>query len=110
VAAVVDWEMATLGDPELDLASLWVSDQRAQAEAGGALEGTPNAEELVAMYEAASGERVRSFHYAQVFATFWRGAVQLKVLRRMRAQGASLPDELFSDGLPQRMLRRLLGR
>jgi aminoglycoside phosphotransferase (APT) family kinase protein len=109
VAAVVDWEMASLGDPELDLASLLISDQRAQADAGGALEGTPGEGELVAMYEAASGERVRSFHYAQVFAAFWRGAVQTKFMRRMRAQGADLPDSVFTDSLPVRTLRRLLG-
>jgi aminoglycoside phosphotransferase (APT) family kinase protein len=109
VAALVDWEMATLGDPELDLASLLVSDRRAQAEAGGPLEGTPGEAELVAMYEAASGERVRAFHYAKVFATFWRGAVQTKVMRRMRAQGANIPAPLITDSLPVRALRELLG-
>jgi aminoglycoside phosphotransferase (APT) family kinase protein len=109
VAALVDWEMATLGDPELDLASLLISDQRAQAEAGGALDGTPDERELVAMYEAASGERVRNFQYAKVFATFWRGAVQIKYMRRMRAQGADIPDAMFSDSLPVRTLRSLLG-
>jgi len=108
VAALVDWEMATLGDPELDLASLLVSDRRAQSEASGALEGTPDEAELVAMYEAASGERVRSFHYAKVFATFWRGAVQTKYMRRMRAQGASIPESLITDSLPVRALRELL--
>jgi len=109
VAALVDWEMATLGDPELDLASLLVSDRRAQSEAGSALEGTPSEAELVAMYEAASGERVRAFHYAKVFATFWRGAVQTKYMRRMRAQGADIPESLITDSLPVRALRELLG-
>jgi aminoglycoside phosphotransferase (APT) family kinase protein len=109
VAALVDWEMATLGDPELDLASLWFSDQRAQEEAGGALDGTPDEAELVAMYEAASAERVGNFHYAQIFATFWRGAVQTKFMRRMRAEGAQIPDAPSSDSLPVRTLRRLLG-
>ena len=70
---------------------------------------TPGEADLVALYEAASGERVRNFHYAQVFATFWRGAVQTKFLRRMRAQGAQLPDALLTDSLPVRTLRRLLG-
>jgi aminoglycoside phosphotransferase (APT) family kinase protein len=109
VAAIVDWEMATLGDPEFDLASLLISDQRAQAEADGPLEGTPDEQELLAMYEAASGERVRNFHYAKVFATFWRGAVQTKYLRRMRAHGANIPDAMLADSLPVRTLRQLLG-
>jgi aminoglycoside phosphotransferase (APT) family kinase protein len=109
VAALVDWEMATLGDPMFDLASLLVSDSRAQSEAGRALDGTPGEAELVAMYEAASGARVRELHYARVFATFWRGAVQTKFMRRMRAQGANIPESLITDSLPVRALRDLLG-
>ena len=108
VAALVDWEMATLGDPELDLASLLISDLRAREDAGQGLDGTPAEAELVAMYEAASGERVRNLHYALVFAAFWRGAVQLKFMRRLRAQGADLPDSMFTESLPVRTLRRLL--
>jgi aminoglycoside phosphotransferase (APT) family kinase protein len=109
VAALVDWEMATLGDPEMDLASLSISDLRAQEDAGQVLDGTPDEAELVAMYEAASGERVRNFHYALVFAAFWRGAVQMKFMRRMRANGAELPESAFTESLPVRTLRRLLG-
>jgi aminoglycoside phosphotransferase (APT) family kinase protein len=108
VAAIVDWEMATVGDPEMDLASLLISDERAQEDAGECLDGTPDARTLVAMYESASGERVRNFHYAQVFATFWRGCVQLKEMRSMRAQGMDIPEAMLTESLPVRTLRRLL--
>ena len=108
ISAVVDWEMATVGDPEMDLASLLVSDARAQEDAGERLEGTPDESELVEAYEEASGETVRNFHYAKVFATFWRGCVQLKVMRSMRAQGFEIPDALLTESLPVRTLRRLL--
>jgi aminoglycoside phosphotransferase (APT) family kinase protein len=108
VAAVVDWEMATIGDPEMDLASLLISDERAREDAGECLDGTPDEHALIGMYEAATGERVRNFRYAQVFATFWRGCVQLKVMRSMRAQGVALPEEMFTESLPVRTLRRLL--
>ena len=60
------------------------------------------------MYEAASGERVRNLLRAQVFSTFWRGAVTLKVMRRLRAEGADIPDALFEDSPAVRGLRRLL--
>jgi aminoglycoside phosphotransferase (APT) family kinase protein len=110
VGAILDWEMATIGDPEMDLASLHLSDLRAQDGSDGvALEGTPSADELVGMYEKASGRSFRDFHYALVFATFWRGAVQIKVMRQMRAQGTDIPDALFVDNFPVRTLRRLLG-
>ena len=108
VSAVVDWEMATIGDPEMDLASLLVSDERAQEDAGECLDGTPDAQQLVAMYEEASGECVRNLHHALVFATFWRGCVQLKVMRSMRARGVELPEAMFTESLPVRTLRRLL--
>jgi aminoglycoside phosphotransferase (APT) family kinase protein len=109
VAAVIDWEMATIGDPEYDLASLHLSDLRAQDGAEGvALPGTPSAEELIALYERHSGRRVRNFHYAMVFATFWRGSVQIAVMRHMRARGVDIDDALFVDNFPTRTLQGLL--
>ena len=101
--------MASIGDPEMDLASLHLSDLRAQDGAQGvALEGTPSADELVRIYEKASGRSVRDFRYALVFATFWRGAVQIKVMRQMQARGSDIPDALFVDNFPVRTLCRLL--
>ena len=108
VAAVIDWELASIGDPEADLASLRISDLRAQDGAGRCLEGTPSEEELVALYERASGRRLRHFHYQLVFSSFWRGAVALKVMRRMKAQGAEIDDAVFENHFPVRYLRELL--
>jgi aminoglycoside phosphotransferase (APT) family kinase protein len=110
VAAVLDWELATIGDPEADLASLRVSDLRAQDGAGACLDGTPDTEELVALYERASGRRIEHFHWALVYATFWRGAVALKVMRRMKAQGADIDDAMLENHFPVRYLRELLAR
>jgi aminoglycoside phosphotransferase (APT) family kinase protein len=108
VAAVIDWEMAIIGDPEADLASLHLSDLRAQDVAGGAMPGTPTATELVSLYEAASGLRVENFHYNMVFSTFWRGAVQLAVMRQLRRRGVPIEDEMFDDNFPMNHLRELL--
>lgn len=109
VAAVIDWEMATVGDPEADLASLHLSDLRAQDLAGGACPGTPDAQALVALYEQASGRRVENFHYNLVFATFWRGAVQIAVMRQYRRRGVPIDDAMFHDNFPMNQLRKLLG-
>ncbi|MHA7837628.1 MAG: phosphotransferase family protein [bacterium] len=108
VAAILDWELAHIGEPGVDLASLRISDLRAQDTAGRCLEGTPSETELIAAYEEASGVSVRHFHYDMVFATFWRGAVALKVMRRMKAQGADIDDGLFENHFPVRVLRELL--
>jgi aminoglycoside phosphotransferase (APT) family kinase protein len=108
VAAVIDWELATIGNPIADLASLRVSDLRAQEGAGACLEGTPSQEELVELYERASGEAVLDFHYHLVFSAFWRGAVALKVMRRMKAEGAEIDVSLFENHFTVRYLRELM--
>ena len=107
VAAVIDWELASIGDPVADLASLRISDLRAQDGAGTCLEGTPSEEELIGLYEQASGRRLRHFHYFLVFASFWRASVALKVMRRMLAQGAQLDEAAFENHFSFRYLRRL---
>lgn len=110
VAAVLDWELATIGDVGADLASLRVSDLRAQDGAGACLAGTPDEAELVALYEEVSGRPVHHFDYQLIFATFWRGSVALKVMRRMKEQGADIDDSMFENHFPVRYLRELLAR
>ena len=109
VAALLDWEMTRIGDPEMDLPSLHLSDLRAQETAGGVLDGTPCARELVAMYEEASGRRYRNFDYQLVFATFWRGSVALAVMRQMEDAGREIPPDYKLRGFPTRKLCELLG-
>ncbi|MFJ9557507.1 phosphotransferase family protein [Nocardiopsis sp. NPDC101807] len=61
ITAVLDWEMATLGDPLVDLGLMLVY-QRQPVGIGGApatsAEGFPPPEELVAMYAATTGRDV----------------------------------------------------
>jgi len=109
VAALLDWEMTRVGDPEMDLPSLHLSDLRAQETAGGVLEGTPSGRELVAMYEAASGRSYRNFDYQLVFATFWRGSVALAVMRQMEDAGREISPDYKLRGFPTRKLCELLG-
>ena len=110
VAAVIDWELASIGDTGADLASLRVADLRAQDGAGACLEGTPSEDELIELYEQASGLPVQHFHYQLVYSTFWRGSVALKVMTRMRQQGADIDDDAFANHFPVRYLRELLQR
>jgi aminoglycoside phosphotransferase (APT) family kinase protein len=108
VAALLDWEMARIGDPGMDLASLHLSDLRAQESAGGVLDGTPTALELVRMYESASGRPYRNFQYQLVFSTFWRGSVALAVMRQMEDAGQAIAPDYKLRGFPTRKLRELL--
>jgi len=109
VAALLDWEMARTGAPEMDLPSLHLSDLRAQHSAGGVLEGTPMADDLVRMYEEASGRRYRNFHYQLVFSTFWRGCVALAVMRQMEEAGREISRDYRLRGFPTLKLCEMLG-
>ena len=110
VAAVIDWEIAMIGDPQVDLASLRVSDLRAQQSAGRCLPGTPTEVELVELYERLSGNTVRDFRYDLLYSAFWRGAVTIKVMRRMKSEGHPISDEMLENHFPVPYMRELLAR
>jgi len=110
VAAVIDWEIAMIGETEVDLASLRISDLRAQEAAKTCRPGTPSEAELIALYEQATGRKIRDFRYAMLYSAFWRGAVSLKVIRRMKAQGQPISDEVLTNHFPVPLMRELLAR
>jgi aminoglycoside phosphotransferase (APT) family kinase protein len=83
LAAIVDWEMGTVGDPKLDLAWMlqsWPDD-------GGTapmiffshvdLSGLPSRSELLAHYAAVSGRQVDDIDYYLVLAR-WKFAIVLE--------------------------------
>jgi aminoglycoside phosphotransferase (APT) family kinase protein len=85
VAAIVDWEMCTIGDPLLDLGWLLATwpdrDDQSAALAGplGAAGGLPAADELVATYaeraDAVAGRDLSSITWYAVLACFKLGIV-----------------------------------
>ncbi|MFF7734523.1 phosphotransferase [Streptomyces sp. NPDC007984] len=75
LAAIVDWEMASLGDPLLDLA--WIlTAWREKGDPPGSdpqfqpWEGVPGRAELVAYYARSTGRDVSAFRWYQVLACF----------------------------------------
>ncbi|HTO09749.1 MAG TPA: phosphotransferase family protein [Myxococcota bacterium] len=81
LAAVVDWEMCTLGDPLLDLGWLIATWPEREGFAIGpmaalaALDGWPTPEELAARYAATSGHDVTALPWYVVLASFKLGIV-----------------------------------
>ncbi|MGM7778898.1 phosphotransferase family protein [Arthrobacter sp. KNU-44] len=80
-AAVIDWEMATLGDPLLDLALMLTYQRRARIVAARAstdpatyevtmAPGYPSEEEIMALYEAESGRSLDGFGFYLGLACF----------------------------------------
>jgi aminoglycoside phosphotransferase (APT) family kinase protein len=83
LAAIVDWEMGTVGDPKLDLAwvvQAWPEDTGAISEGAGSyvdLTGMPGRDQLLAHYASASGRQVDDIDYYLVLAR-WKLAIVLE--------------------------------
>ena len=83
LAAIVDWEMGTVGDPKLDLGWVvhgWPEDtsDRRRAVAGYVdMTGMPSRDEVLARYAEVSGRQVDDIDYYVVLAK-WKLAVVLE--------------------------------
>ena len=83
LAAIVDWEMGTVGDPKLDLA--WVvqswPDDTSAPEAGESsyvdMTGMPSRDQVLARYAEVSGRQVDDIDYYVILAK-WKLAVVLE--------------------------------
>jgi aminoglycoside phosphotransferase (APT) family kinase protein/putative sterol carrier protein len=94
VLAVLDWEMAILGDPECDLAFMIALDWLLSEGTGvPRLEGFPEKEETVKRYEELTGWKVENFSYNEVLATFRVGTIVLRVQKNLQKMGVALPGE-----------------
>ncbi len=91
-AAVLDWEMVTLGSPEMDLAwSIFLDRHHSEGIGTPRLAGFPGYDETVARYEELTGHRVRHLHYYQVLAGMRFAVIMLRVAQQMVTYG--LMDE-----------------
>ena len=83
LAAIVDWEMGTVGDPKLDLAWMlrgWPEDTSAPEAATALyvdLTGMPSREDLIQHYAEVSGRQVDDMDYYDVLAQ-WKLAIVLE--------------------------------
>ncbi|HWK29574.1 MAG TPA: phosphotransferase family protein [Solirubrobacter sp.] len=84
LAAILDWEMATIGDPLADvgyLLSNWPQGDEPEdaltALSGVVRQGFPSRAELVARYEERSGRRVAAIRWYETLA-IWKAAVFLE--------------------------------
>ncbi|MFD9663558.1 phosphotransferase family protein [Rhodococcus sp. NPDC059968] len=82
LTAIVDWEMATIGDPKLDLAwalQRWPDDTTAPEPGGDHLDltGMPTYSDLLEYYARNSGRQVDDFDYYLILAR-WKLAIVLE--------------------------------
>ena len=110
VAALLDWEIAYLGDHAADLAWMLFLDW-ASSEGGGIarLPGTPGREETVRRYEELTGWEVTNLFYNEVLAAFELAVPMLTVFKNLRAAGIPVGDDIERNNFCTQRLSRLLG-
>jgi len=103
VAAVVDWELCTLGDPLADLGMLWVywkdasDDMATLPQTASALPGFLRKTDLVDRYGQASGRDLSEFEF-YIALGYWRLAIILEGVFSRFSSGAygDMPPQVRS--------------
>lgn len=87
--AVLDWEMATLGPPEVDVAwFLYLNRFLSEGVGAPALPGFPGADETSKLYRSLGGRALGDLHYYQVWAGLRFSVIFIRIIQRMEKQGA----------------------
>ncbi len=110
-AAVLDWEMATLGQPELDLGWwLYFDRQFSEGLGVGRPPGFPSREDTVARYAELVGRPLRDLHWYEVFSGF-RFSVIMVRLTDLLVRNGQLPGDtdMGTNNLATQFTATLLG-
>lgn len=107
VAAAIDWDMTHIGPAEDDLAWLLAVELLTNESGlrGSRWEGTPEREEIIRLYERASGRKLENFPYHEAFALLKLGIIFWRVIKTM----PGVPDDFAPDVPPLKKLGEILG-
>jgi aminoglycoside phosphotransferase (APT) family kinase protein len=106
IAAVLDWEMATTGPPEVDLGWFLSLHEGACETAGMTMLGDPGRDAFIARYSSALGRPVADLDWFELFAHVRSGALVLRIGELMAQAG--VPNTWTSQVPQLRHVRRLL--
>jgi aminoglycoside phosphotransferase (APT) family kinase protein len=108
VAAVVDWEVAYIGDHEADLAwFLFLDWSFSDQQQVPRLAGTPNREQTIARYEQLTGWQVKNLPYNEVLAAVALASPVLRLQRKLLAESL-ITDDFDLAGFCVERIRQLL--
>lgn len=112
VVAVLDWEMARLGNPVQDL-GYWLILDYCLSEALGfeRIAATPSETETIAIWEQASGFKADNLLYYKIFAAWCFTMILARVMTREKLKG-NLPEEdrFDIDNMASQTLVKLLNQ
>jgi aminoglycoside phosphotransferase (APT) family kinase protein len=93
ITGVLDWEMATIGEAELDL-GWFLFLNRVYTEGMGlpALPGAPSREATIARYEQLIGRPLLNFHFHEIFAAT-RASIMMMRIGMMMIEAGLLPED-----------------
>ncbi len=111
-AAVLDWEMATIGPAEEDLGWwLFLDSHHSEGTGAARLDGFPPHEETERHYAELLGRPLADMHFWKVFAGYRFAVVMMRITALTQAMGMVPPDmsqELARNNGVTRVLARLL--
>ena len=106
-AAVLDWELASLGHAEADLSWFLTLHEAAAETAGTELPGFPPREVVIGWFEQDLGRPLQDLAWYDVFAHVRSGAIVVRIAELMRQAGHPTS---WADDVPQpHHIRRLIG-
>jgi aminoglycoside phosphotransferase (APT) family kinase protein len=104
LVAILDWEMATIGDPLADLGYMMIHWHQAGDELGGfnlqavtTLPGFPSRQEMIARYEERSGRSMQALDWYVTLA-LWKGVVFMEGNYKRAVEGRTDDPYLKSFG------------
>ncbi|MDA8046644.1 MAG: phosphotransferase family protein [Actinomycetota bacterium] len=111
VAAAVDWEVATIGRPEIDVAHWLFFDEFATAAIGvKRLEGWPDRETTIRRYQELTGRTLVDLAYFDIMQELFMAVTLIRQSDRRVERGLCGPDtRMGHDNTVTQMLARRLG-
>jgi aminoglycoside phosphotransferase (APT) family kinase protein len=106
LAAIVDWDTGTIGDPLLDIGHLlarWTEpgEESVIGEQAGGARGYPKRAEMAARYAERTGRDLRALPFYQVLALFKLGVILEGTFARERAAGVPDADNSMAAMVPR---------
>ncbi|MGD9703704.1 MAG: phosphotransferase family protein [Acidimicrobiia bacterium] len=108
LAAIVDWDTGTIGDPLLDIGHLlarWTepAEEPILSELAGGPEGYPSRAQMAARYAERTGRDLSALPYYQALALFKLAVILEGTFARQRAAGIPDEENMMVDTVPRLM-------